>query len=240
MMNSDIKNKDSELKKTDKKRSAPKRSVRRKKNKESYTRALMILTIMFLTTAVLVLTSFLLQNQMSTVSSENIEKASTGNVEKNSISKKNTNVQKEKNTDESEPDNKEKKLTAKLYFIHFNEQTEELEYKSIKTQISSDNPYKDILDNLISGPAETSLETSLPQTIGVVDINIKNKVAYVNLTENFLDGAYGDIAIARINQIVLTLTQFNTINSVELQINSIPIETMGDGRNFSWPISRRL
>lgn len=229
------------VKKTAKK-TRKKTTSRGRRKKDNYTRPLMILLIMGLCTAVLILSSLLLQRGGITVQPKvESDHSSVKQSQKADIPKeKEQPVQKAVDTaPKDEAQETLEAIVSVLYYIYYDEDSDSLSYRGVKAEVPAENPYISTLRKLIASKP-SSLETSLPSTIRVNSVRVADGVAYIDLSSEFAEGAYGDIAPARVNQILLTMTQFEDISGITLSVNGSIIETMADGRHYSWPLRRRL
>lgn len=242
------------VKKTGKRKPAAKSSRRTKKQRESATRALMKLLIMGLATLVLVLATLLLRRGMHTPSEQHLP-LSEGSLSEEPHVREHGKDESVEDTEEQtatemseEDDTAEssaqsdtpKQISTALYFLYYDETHESLTYKPVFVTLAGSDAYKRALQKLFSGAPSSSLETSIPGTIRVRSIDVENSIAYIDLSDDFVQGAYGDIATARVNQILLTMTHFPGISAIVISVEGKPLETMGDGRRYSWPLRRRL
>ena len=96
---------------------------------------------------------------------------------------------------------------------------------------------------LLEGPSEVETEagltTAIPAGTRLLDLEITDRVATVNLSEEFASGG-GSLSIqARVAQVVHTLTQFPTVEAVSFELEGEPVEALGgEGLVLSEPVDR--
>ncbi len=85
------------------------------------------------------------------------------------------------------------------------------------------------LEELLAGPtpgeADAGLSTGIPEGTELLDLSIENGVATVDLSGAYDDGGGSLAMFTRLAQIVYTLTQFPTVQSVNFRIDGEPVET---------------
>jgi spore germination protein GerM len=86
---------------------------------------------------------------------------------------------------------------------------------------------------------DSGLDTAIPPGVEYLGTEIVDGVATINLSSAFDDGG-GSLAMqARLAQIVYTLTQFPTVQSVVLQLDGQTVEALGgEGLVIDHPLSR--
>ena len=78
---------------------------------------------------------------------------------------------------------------------------------------------------LLAGPAEQRNTTAIPEGTTLNGLSIKSGIAKVDLSGSFDDGG-GSLAMQmRLAQVVYTLTQFTSVESVEFLLDGDPVET---------------
>lgn len=80
------------------------------------------------------------------------------------------------------------------------------------------------MDALCGGPNESeraaSLGTTVPEDTEVLGINVQDCVASVDLSDEYAYGGGSLSTVARVAQVVDTLTQFKTIRALELRVDA--------------------
>ncbi len=92
-------------------------------------------------------------------------------------------------------------------------------------------PATEAMNALLGGPNRrekaAGLGTTIPKGATLNGITIEERVARVDLSEEFAGGG-GTLSMqARIAQVVYTLTQFSTVKSVEFLLDGEPVEALG-------------
>lgn len=100
------------------------------------------------------------------------------------------------------------------------------------------------LTELLEGPTADEraygLSTAIPSGTALRDISLSDGVATLDLDGTFDDGGGSASMLARVAQIVATLTRFPTIQRVAFRIDGEPVETVGgEGVVVDPPVGRR-
>ncbi len=98
---------------------------------------------------------------------------------------------------------------------------------------------------LLAGPdtrelaASPAISTEIPNGTRLVDLSIDDRIATVDLSAAFATDGLSQSHIARLAQVVYTLTQFPTIRQVALLVDGRPIGALGnDGVRLDGPVGR--
>ena len=98
---------------------------------------------------------------------------------------------------------------------------------------------------LLRGPEGAELEGSpamysaIPEGTRLVGIDIDGSTATVNLSGTFASGGGSAGTLARLGQVVYTLTQFSTVDRVRFQLDGEPVTTFGaEGVVLDGPANR--
>ncbi|MCE5202886.1 MAG: GerMN domain-containing protein [Actinomycetia bacterium] len=87
------------------------------------------------------------------------------------------------------------------------------------------------LKELLNGTTDTDalygFHTEIPKKTSLRSVTVKNKIATVDLTDAFDDGGGSLSMMMRVAQVVYTLTQFSTVQSVVFEMNGKPVEALG-------------
>lgn len=87
------------------------------------------------------------------------------------------------------------------------------------------------LAGLLEGPSPTEVElgfsTAIPDGTELLGVSIDAGVATVDLTDDFASGGGSLSMTARVAQVVFTLTQFPTVESVLFEIDGSPVTALG-------------
>jgi L,D-transpeptidase-like protein/sporulation and spore germination protein/putative peptidoglycan binding protein len=102
----------------------------------------------------------------------------------------------------------------------------------------------DAMRQLVAGPTPAELgqgfRTYLPANTRVFSVKVANGVATVDLNERFASGSDGASLLARLSQVVRTLTGPQGAKKVQLLINSGTVAARFPGMSLSGPISFRF
>lgn len=99
------------------------------------------------------------------------------------------------------------------------------------------------LEELVAGPSADDealgLATAIPEGTELLDVNIVDNLAVVDLSGEFESGGGTLSMTARLAQVVYTVTQFPSVEQVELQLDGEPIEVFGgEGIIIEEPLTR--
>ncbi len=88
------------------------------------------------------------------------------------------------------------------------------------------SPARETLTQLLKGPADsTGLQTIIPKGTSLLDVNIKDETAIVDLSQEFLKTTKPELAVY---SIVNTLTQFSTVKSVKIRVEGKTVNKLGN------------
>ena len=113
-----------------------------------------------------------------------------------------------------------RETVVSLYFLK--KETNELgeERRGIDSKDLLENPYKFLVELLINGPENETLEKLIPEGIKIENAEIKNGIAYLYLSDNFLENSEIANKELIINSIEKTLQQLNEVEKIEI-VNNI-------------------
>ena len=116
-------------------------------------------------------------------------------------------------------------------------------YKTVSRSVTkTDSPLTTALNVLLEGPSvsEKNCTTLIPKGTKLLSASVKNDVAFLNFNDAVEvnpDGIEG--YVAQLKQIIITATEFKTVNSVQFLINGQKKEYLGsDGVYIGAPLSR--
>ncbi|MGH2683505.1 MAG: Gmad2 immunoglobulin-like domain-containing protein [Actinomycetota bacterium] len=100
------------------------------------------------------------------------------------------------------------------------------------------------LNDLLSGPSQAErgafIGTEIPAGTELLDLNIEDGLATVDLSGEFAQGGSSLEETVRLAQVVYTITQFDTVRSVRFRIDGEPVEVFGShGIVLDRPQTRR-
>lgn len=101
------------------------------------------------------------------------------------------------------------------------------------------------MNALLEGPnasdrgASVAISTTIPQGTKLLGLSIADGVARVDLSREFESGGGSASCLGRLGQVVYTLTQFRTVDSVSFQIDGRPVRVFGcEGIVLDGPVGR--
>ena len=128
------------------------------------------------------------------------------------------NVNNEEETKEYTPeqeisDEQMRETVVNLYFL--NEETNELEMerRAIDSKLLLENPYKTLIMLLMEGPQSENLRKIMPEYITINNVEFKNGVVFLNLSNNFENEEKKELIIQSIEK---TLKQLNEVEQIEI------------------------
>lgn len=110
---------------------------------------------------------------------------------------------------------------VKLYFKEASSNNLRVESKSVDAKELISNPYLTLINLLIQGPSDESLQSAIPQGTQVLNIYLSGDVIVLDLSHEFVDNHMGsaEAESATIYSIVNTLTELTEVNSVKFLID---------------------
>ncbi len=96
------------------------------------------------------------------------------------------------------------------------------------------------VEQLIAGPKEKGLMRTMPEGTDLLDINIQNGLCTVDFSKEFRDNHWGGSSgeILTVYSLVNTLTQFPTVEKVEVLVEGQKVDTLAGHMDLSVPVSR--
>ncbi len=130
-----------------------------------------------------------------------------------------------------------------LYFLKLDDKSEKIYLSTVKRKLKDKQLLSLTLEQLIKGPSAYEQSkgyiTAVPSHLKIRGIEIKGKTAEIDFNGVIEEGAAGDILLKRIQQIVNTATQFDTVDSIIIKINGKRRSTIGgDGFSIGGPLRR--
>jgi germination protein M len=112
-------------------------------------------------------------------------------------------------------------MSAKAYFLR----DEKVAVAESQVQ-RSDGVARAALEALLAGPP-VGLGTAIPDGTRLLGLSISDGVATVDLSGEFGSGGGSASMLARLAQVVYTLTQFPSVEGVSFELDGVPAETLG-------------
>ncbi len=96
------------------------------------------------------------------------------------------------------------------------------------------------IEQLISGPKDKKLTGTIPAGTKVLDLNIDQGLCRVDLSREFRDNHWGGSTgeILTVYSLVNTLTQFSSVEKVEILVEGQKINTLAGHMDLSRPVYR--
>jgi hypothetical protein len=99
------------------------------------------------------------------------------------------------------------------------------------------------LESLLAGPSTAEQEigfgTAIPAGTTLLDVEIQDGIATVDLSEEFASGGGSASMMGRVAQVVFTLTQFPTVDAVLFELAGEPVTALGgEGLLVAMPQTR--
>lgn len=131
------------------------------------------------------------------------------------------------------------KVTVSLYFSDQNGDYLQVEKREIGMVPGL---ARATINELIAGPKTTGLLRTIPEGTKLLDINIENGLCRVDLSREFKENHWGGSSgeILTVYSLVDTLTQFSTIESVEILVEGQIVETLAGHMDLSTPVIRNM
>lgn len=113
-----------------------------------------------------------------------------------------------------------RETTVSLYYINQNNEISS-ELRKVDSKILLEDPYRQTMDLLLSGPKYDSLKTAIPNNVKVNSIFKSGECLIIDFSKEFVENQVEDVETQGlvISQIVNTMTQFTEINSIKILID---------------------
>jgi len=131
----------------------------------------------------------------------------------------------------------QQKVTVALYFADQNGDNLISEKREIDMQ---QGLARATVQELINGPRTKGLSKTMPDGTKLNDINIEEGLCTVDLSKEFRDNHWGGSSgeLLTVYSLVDTLTQFSTIERVEVLVEGQKIDTLAGHMDMSAPVYR--
>jgi len=172
-----------------------------------------------------------------TVEDTSIAAESTGNTESSSTEDSGTSQETSATSEETENNNSSnEEVTINVYYC---DQTGEYLIGEARI-LSGGSKYVDAISEMMKEPIDSSLVKLIPESTKINSVTVKDGMANVDLSKNFVDDRFvsDTIDILLIYSIVNTLTEFPDVNSVEFYIDGVSLEIFGQ-LDVKGPLFRR-
>lgn len=138
-------------------------------------------------------------------------------------------------------DDEMRKTIVSLYFKNTETNTLVPESVCIDVKELAENPYKKLIDLLLSGPSSEKLTCPLPENTKINNAYLKGDTVYVDFSSEFVNNAPSGIEEESliVYSIVNTLTELNEVSNVKILINGEENLSFKDGAiHFKEPFVR--
>lgn len=144
-------------------------------------------------------------------------------------------IENEIQPEEEITDEQMRQTIVTLYYQ--NKETKELmpEGRMIDSKELLSDPYTTLMELLIEGPKNESLQSVIPEGTRVIKAELKGDILYLDLSKEFIDNHEGgeEAENLTIYSIVNTLTELNEVASVKILINGREDQSFNDNKiNF--------
>ena len=131
-----------------------------------------------------------------------------------------------------------------IYFTQVNSDGQILQSKVTRRLPVTQSPMMDALNVLLAGLTAEELSRGLinliPANTRIISATVRGNTAYINFSEDFLFNTFGvDGYVAQLRQIVWTVTEFSNVNDVQVLIEGMRYDYLGEGIWIGSPISRQ-
>ena len=211
------------------------RAKRRTKKAKHVSKAPFILVIIFL----LAVIAFLLLRK-----TDSGQPLPTVADKRTSAEKSDAQIDKKTKTDETKTEEVNKKSNVQVWFLRFDEKTENVSLTHVKRNVLDDGKIENALKALIEGPSADEKAkgylTAIPPNLNVRSIKIKDRVAEIDFNAAIGEAAAGNILMNRIDQIIYTATQFKEIDGIVISVNGKKQNVIGsDGLSIHGILNRK-
>lgn len=122
----------------------------------------------------------------------------------------------------------DKELRKTMVNLYFQDKTSKELVKESRL-IDSKNllrePYKELLNMLISGPENENFEKLIPEGTNLIDISLKGNTIVINFSNDFVEKSVDDNQrYNSVSSIVKTLTQLTEVNEIKIVIEGNEID----------------
>ena len=117
-------------------------------------------------------------------------------------------------------ENQTRETTITLYFLNPETNNLKSEGRAVNTNELLKNPYKVIVEKLIEGPIDSTLQNVFPENTRLIDANLSNNCVTLNFSEEFLNFKDDVQKYNIINSILDSLTQLNEVDSIKILVNN--------------------
>ncbi|MBR5474210.1 MAG: GerMN domain-containing protein, partial [Lachnospiraceae bacterium] len=97
-----------------------------------------------------------------------------------------------------------------------------------------------VINEVLAGPKEEGHYATLPTSVKVNGVQVKNGICYVNLSGAFVNDALNISEYVAVYSLVNSLVELNTVNKVQIMIDGSSAITFRGSISFEKPLERKL
>lgn len=132
--------------------------------------------------------------------------------------------------------------TAQIYWLKDTGKSLELIAKPVT--LAADQPSDAVLraafDNLLAGPNEAAISSTIPERTKLRDVSIEPDGVHVDLSQEFTTGGGSASMMGRVAQVLYTATTLQPNAKVWINVEGKPLETLGgEGLELEQPLTRQ-
>lgn len=117
-------------------------------------------------------------------------------------------------------ENQNKETSITLYFLNPETNNLKPEGRAVNANELLKNPYKVIVEKLIEGPTDSTLQKVFPENTRLIDATLSNNCVTLNFSEEFLNFKDDVQKYNIINSMLDSLTQLNEVDSIKILVNN--------------------
>ena len=117
-----------------------------------------------------------------------------------------------------------KQTNVKLYFLDVGTNELKSQNKLVNSTDLLNNPYNTIVQKLIEGPDDETLQSVFPENTQLLDTSISNNCVTLNFSQELLNFQDDTQKFNIINSILNSLVQLNEVESIKILINNEPVD----------------
>lgn len=130
--------------------------------------------------------------------------------------------------------------TVTLYFTDKSGTKLVAETRELTSATQSTSMERRIVNALLEGPKEKGNYPTIPSTVKVNSVQVKNNICYVNLDATFINAPLNISEYIPVYSLVNSLTELQTISSVQIMIDGNSAVTFRGSISFENPLVRNL
>lgn len=125
-------------------------------------------------------------------------------------------------------DEQMKQTMVTLFFIDSEKDNLKAEGRLIATNNLLSDPYKELVNLLLTGPKTSGLESAIPKDVKIISTNLEKQCVTLDFSSEILNFEDDNQKCNIINSLLNTLAQLNEVNSIKITINGEQNENFTD------------